>query len=242
MAQTYDSFDTQWDLLPSGEQLLGSVTFDREGVQLLEKYTGMPATWFRNKAILDVGAGNGRWSYTLAKLGATVTAVDQSAAGLDAVQRQCAAFAGFTTLRHDILEPLPDRVYDAVWSFGVAHHTGDTRRALKNMCHAVKPGGYLFAMIYGEPRPGRPGEYMEINEYVKHRRAIAGMTTLQKIDYLRARFPEGLVNGAFDAFNPKINDLHRFDELREWLLMWGFTDIERPFDNRNIFIKAIRKP
>ena len=242
MDQTYESFDTQWDVLPSGEQLLGSESFDRECVNLLEKYTGMPSDWFMGKKVLDAGAGNGRWSYTLSKLGAHVTAVDQSAAGIADVERVCAGFENFKALRQDLLEPLPfiDQ-FDAVWSFGVVHHTGDTRQALYNICQALKPEGYLFAMVYGEPRPGRDGEFAEINSYVELRREIAGMTPRERIEYLRARFPEDQINAWFDGLSPKINDLHRFDEIREWLRTWGFSDIVRTFDNRNIFLRAIRR-
>lgn len=242
MMQTYESFDTQWDVLPSGEQLLGSEAFDRESVSLLEKYTGMPREWFAGKTVLDAGAGNGRWSYTLSKLRAQVTAVDQSAAGIADVNRVCAAFKDFNARQLDLLEPLPfANQFDAVWSFGVVHHTGDTRRALYNICQVLMPGGHLFAMIYGEPRGGRSGEFAEINSYVALRRDIAGMTPRDRIEYLRARFPEEQLNAWFDGLSPKINDLHRFDEVREWLRMWGFSDIVRTFDNRNIFLRATRK-
>jgi SAM-dependent methyltransferase len=243
IAQTYESFDTQWDLLPSGEQLLGSDAFDRESVSLLEKYTGMPPAWFIQKTVLDAGAGNGRWSYTFSKLGAQVTAVDQSAAGIADVSRVCAEFPRFKAFQLDLLESLPfDGRFDAVWSFGVVHHTGDTRRALHNICQALKPGGYLFAMVYGEPRPGRSSEFAEINSYVALRRETAGMTARERIEYLRARFPEDQINAWFDGLSPKINDLHRFDEIREWLRVWGFADIVRTFDNRNIILRATRKP
>jgi SAM-dependent methyltransferase len=242
MAQTYESFDTQWDLLPSGEQLLGSEAFDSESVSLLTKYSGMQPAWFAGKAVLDAGAGNGRWSHTLSRLGAQVMAVDQSAAGIAEVSRVCGAFENFNAHQFDLLEPLPfGDEFDAVWSFGVVHHTGDTRRALYNICQTLKPGGYLFAMIYGEPRSDCSGEFAEINSYVALRREIAGMTPRERIEYLRARFPEDQINAWFDGLSPKINDLHRFDEIREWLRIWGFTDIVRTFNNRNIFLRAIRK-
>jgi len=242
MEQTYDSFDTQWNLLPSGEQLLGSERFDQESVGLVETYFGVPSDWFAGKTVLDAGAGNGRWSYTLSKLGSHVTAVDQSAAGIADVARVCAAFGDFKARRLDLLERLPfTDHFDAVWSFGVVHHTGDTRQALYNISQVVKPGGYLFAMIYGEPRAGRTGEFAEINSYVDLRREIAGMTPGQRIEYLRARFPENQINAWFDGLSPKINDLHRFDEIRGWLRTWGFADIVRTFDNRNIFLRALRQ-
>lgn len=240
--QTTDSFDVQWDKLPTGVQLLGNPAFDRQSVSLVEAYTGLPSIWFGGKAVLDAGCGNGRWSYTLAKLGAAVTALDRSAAGLKEVERICGAFPGFRAIRHDLLEPLPTgAAFDFVWNFGVAHHTGWTQRALHNVCNAVRPGGILFTMIYGEPREGRPGEYAEINSYTEVRRATSGMSFDERIAYLRGRFKEEDVNGWFDAVSPKVNDLHRFDEVRDWLLAWGFEDIRRTFENRSLFITARRR-
>jgi SAM-dependent methyltransferase len=241
IAQTTTSFETQWKLLPKGVQLLGNPEFDRQSIALVEQYTGLPSEWFRGKRVLDAGSGNGRWSYTLASLGAQVTAMDQSESGLDEVRRVCGRYPGFQTIRHDLLSPLPEgTTYDLVWTFGVAHHTGDTERALGNVCSAVRPGGAVFAMIYGEPRGEFPGDYAEINTYTELRRELAGMSFEERIAYLRRRFPEDDVNAWFDGVSPKINDLHRFDEVREWLRMWGFTDIRRTFENRNLFITAQR--
>jgi SAM-dependent methyltransferase len=241
IGQTSRSFDLQWDKLPSGVQLLGHPDFDSESVSLVERYTGLSAAWFKGRTVLDAGCGNGRWSYTLAKLGARVTAIDQSLAGLEEVARVCAKFDGFATLRRDLLEPLElGAMFDVVWHFGVAHHTGDTRRALHHVCEAVRPGGILFTMIYGEPREGRPGEFAEINSYTELRRATAAMTFDERIAFLRARYPEHEINAYFDAVSPKINDLHRFDEVCGWLIEWGFTDVTRTFDNRNLFITARR--
>ena len=243
VAQTSESFDVQWKLLPKGVQLLGHPDFDRESVALVERYTGLPSSWFRGKRVLDAGSGNGRWSYTLAKLGAQVTAMDQSESGLAEVKRVCSEFPGFRTIRHDLLLPLPaDEPYDFVWNFGVVHHTGDTERAFGNVCGAVKKGGMIFTMIYGEPRYDNPGEYAELNSYTDLRRAVSGMSFEERIAYLRSRFREEDLNAWFDGISPTINDLHRFDEVRAWLRRWNFTDIRRTFENRNLFITARRAP
>jgi len=38
--------------------------------------------------------------------------------------------------------------YDIVHSWGVLHHTGNMKMALKNLCSLVKPGGKLIVAIY----------------------------------------------------------------------------------------------
>ena len=242
VAQTSQSFDAQWDKLPAGVQLHGNPEFDRQSVSLLEQYTGLPQNWFAGKSVLDAGSGNGRWSYVMAKLGANVTAMDQSEHGLAEVSRICAAFPSFRAVRHNLLEPLPPgHEYDFVWNFGVAHHTGDTERAFRHVCSAVRPGGMLFTMIYGEPREDHRGDFAEVNGYTALRRETSSMDFAERIAFLRQLYPEQDVNAWFDGISPKINDLHRFDEVLDWLVAWGFEDIRRTFENRNLFITARRR-
>src|SRR5438874_3503334 len=148
VAQTAESFDAQWAQIPRGSMMLSDPAFADESVRRIVQLAGRPREWFAGKTALDAGCGNGRWSITLARLGAQVTAIDISPAGLAEVARLGADFPGFATLRSNILDPIPlSRRFDLVWHFGVAHHTGDTRRALRNVCRMVKPGGMVLTMI-----------------------------------------------------------------------------------------------
>jgi len=205
----------------------------------IESYTHLPASWFRDKTILDAGCGNGRWAYIFSKMGARVTAIDQSEHGLNAVRQLCAEFPGFKAVAHNLLEPLPLGAFDFVWSYGVLHHTGNTRTAFENIVPMVKPGGKLFLMIYGEPT--RDGEFAEIAEYFKHRHATSYMSYADKVAYLKGIYREELVHGYFDAISPSINDLYRFDEIRSWLGEAGFVDVKRTIDSRNLHIMASRQ-
>jgi ubiquinone/menaquinone biosynthesis C-methylase UbiE len=49
--------------------------------------------------------------------------------------------------------PFADAAFDAVVSFGVLHHTPDTRRAISEIRRVVKPGGLAIVMVY---RTGNP--------------------------------------------------------------------------------------
>jgi len=40
--------------------------------------------------------------------------------------------------------------YDIVHSWGVLHHTGNMKQALRNACLLVKEGGYLICAIYNK--------------------------------------------------------------------------------------------
>lgn len=235
--QTKDSFSYQWAEITEGTALLGDPNFEKQILDLTCKYSDFPCDWFPGKKVLDAGCGIGRWSHALCKLGADVTAIDQSAAGIEHVRHLLKTEPNFRTQQADILSPLPfNRDFDLVWCYGVAHHTGNTALAVKNVAAAVKPGGRLFLMIYGEPT--NFDEFKEVNTYVQHRRATALMTFDEKQRYLAERYPLEQVHGYFDAISPSINDLHRFDEIEAWLTELGFTNIRTTFANRNHHIVA----
>jgi len=235
--QTKDSFSYQWAEIVEGTALLGDAQFERQIIELLCKYTDLPFGWFRGKKVLDAGCGIGRWSYAFCKLGAEVTAVDQSASGIEHVKQLLKDQPNFHAQQADILSPLPfERAFDLVWCYGVTHHTGNTKLAVTTVAATVKPGGRLFLMIYGEPT--KRFEFREINTYVKHRRATELMNFDEKRRYLADRYSAQQVHGYFDAISPSINDLHRYDEIKEWLTDLGFINIQRTFESRNHHIVA----
>ena len=235
--QTKESFSYQWGDYNTGVALLTDPQFRKQLSDYIVRYADRPADWFPGKTVLDAGCGSGRWAFGLVNLGADVLAVDQSLSGLAEVEQALQGQSRFRTRQADLLQPLPfDDTFDLVWCYGVAHHTGNTRGVVESVARAVKRGGRLFLMIYGEPR--KQGEFAEINNYERMRRETRLMSFPEKIAYLEARYAPELVHGFFDAISPAINDLHRFEEIAGWLKRLGFTGMRRTLDNRNIHMVA----
>jgi SAM-dependent methyltransferase len=98
---------------------------------------------FRGRAVLDVGCGPGWLTVQYAAAGATVTAVDLTARAVE-LCRQHLAYRGLTaTVREGNAEqlPFPDDAFDLVVASGVLHHTPDVRRAIRECCRVLRPGG-----------------------------------------------------------------------------------------------------
>ncbi len=91
-------------------------------------------------AVVDLGAGTGKFTRYLVATGAHVTAVepvDAMRARLSAALPQVTALAGSATAI-----PLPDRAVDAVVCAQSFHWFGTTA-ALREIHRALKPGGHL---------------------------------------------------------------------------------------------------
>jgi ubiquinone/menaquinone biosynthesis C-methylase UbiE len=100
--------------------------------------------------LLEVGSGIGVDSIQLARGGFDVTAVDLTDNAIR-VARQFAQHRGVAIdFRLGNAEQLdfPDESFDAVYSFGVLHHTPDIEKAVAEVRRVLKPGGTAYVMLY----------------------------------------------------------------------------------------------
>ena len=247
--QTRASFDYQWEQLPLGRWNLDHPEFRKEAAGYVRQFTALPAEWFDGKSVLDAGCGAGRYSWAMCTMGARVLSIDQSPHGLARAERACVDFPGHRVRRVNLLEPLGiDEQFDLVWSFGVLHHTGDTYGCYRRLVPLVRPGGYLFLMLYGEPRPEHVDDYRAVVEYERWRRLTRNLTFDERLAAVREAMQrrefmangEEYVEGYFDAISPLIADLYSWQEIESWLLRDGFVDIRRTVDTRNHHVIARR--
>ena len=100
--------------------------------------------------LLEIGCGIGVDSIELARCGFEVTAVDLTEAAID-IARQHAEYRGVDiSFRVGNAEALnfAEATFDAVYSFGVLHHTPDMVRAIKELHRVLTPGGTAYIMLY----------------------------------------------------------------------------------------------
>jgi SAM-dependent methyltransferase len=241
--QTQDSFDYQWRDLPDGHAMLNNPDWKAAAVDQIIGYTGLPRNWFRGARVLDAGCGQGRWTYGFGMLevGRCVS-IDISPAAIERTTQVAKAFGDrVTVLRKDLLQDLELTAdFDLVWCFGVLHHTGDTYRAFQNVARRVKPGGYLFLMIYAEPRADRADAYQYHHEIADMRSRLRHLPFEEKVARMEQKYGKALLHGHFDAISPEITDLYRWDEIVSWVLGAGFDDVRRTADIPNHCLIARR--
>lgn len=100
-----------------------------------------------NKRILDVGCGGGILSESLAKLGAMVTGIDQSAPAIAVAKAHAEQNdLNIDYLQADINEFAAEKknYYDAVVCMELIEHIDHPEGLIATLADTLKPGGFLF--------------------------------------------------------------------------------------------------
>jgi SAM-dependent methyltransferase len=108
---------------------------------------------FQGRRVLDVGCGLGGFAEYARAWGAErVVGVDLSAA-IDAARERLGGEVDL--IQGDIYAmPLADQSFDLAYSIGVLHHLPDPERGFRSVVDTVRPGGRVFAWVYGRENNG----------------------------------------------------------------------------------------
>jgi SAM-dependent methyltransferase len=106
--------------------------------------------WLGAKRVLEIGVGNGSHAQLLARHAKAFTGIDLTQYAVRSTQARLRqrGLPG-NVLRMDAEQmAFRDASFDFVWSWGVIHHSSDTRRALAEVRRVLKPGGKATIMVY----------------------------------------------------------------------------------------------
>jgi ubiquinone/menaquinone biosynthesis C-methylase UbiE len=147
------------------------------------------AALLQGKHLLEIGCGMGFDSLEFLKRGVRVTATDltPNAVRLAARHFEIEGVPPESVHTENALDlSFPDESFDAVWSNGVLHASGDTRRAVAEAWRVLRPGGRaIISHFYRKPswmylisRLGRePIEHGEedppVNEFYRDEEILA---------------------------------------------------------------------
>lgn len=113
------------------------------------------AALLRGKHLLEIGCGMGYDSLEFLKRGVRVTAIDltENAVRIARQHFQVEKVSPEAVEVGNALDlQFPDETFDAVWSNGVLHATGDTQRAIDEVHRVLKPGGRaIISHFYRRP-------------------------------------------------------------------------------------------
>ena len=141
LEQYYNNYDEEGRLLSRHGQVEYLTTM---------KYISECLSGMSEPNLLEVGAGTGRYSVTLAKQGFHVTAVELVAHNLEILRSKLDGTEPIRALQGNALDlsAFPDASFDLTMLLGPMYHLyteADKLQALSEAVRVTRPGGYLLA-------------------------------------------------------------------------------------------------
>jgi len=170
LQETVSSVRAYWDSHPLGRQYLsqtGLVEGSREFFDDIRPWMNpfkfpwimerieREAKVIRDGHLLEIGCGMGFDSLEFLKRGVRVTATDLTPTAVALAKRHF-ELEGVepedVRVENGLSLSFPDETFDAVWSNGVLHATGDTGLAIREVRRVLKPGGRaIISHFYRKP-------------------------------------------------------------------------------------------
>jgi ubiquinone/menaquinone biosynthesis C-methylase UbiE len=158
----------------------------------------------KGKYLLEIGCGMGYDSLEFLKRGVSVIATDLTPNAVELTRRHFeieGVYAEDVRTANALDLPFADNTFDAVWSNGVLHATGDTERAVQEALRVLKPGGRaIISHFYRKPswmyllhHLGRENiEYKEedppVNEFYSEDEILAFFTGYEIVEAVQEHY------------------------------------------------------
>lgn len=191
------------------------------------------------KMVLDVGCGAGRFTEVALSTGATVVAIDYSAA-VDACRANFAGHPRLSVLQCDIYRlPFATASFDFVFCFGVLQHTPDVRAAFMALREPLRPGGRLAVDLYPMVRTNILWPKYWLRPLTRRMPAHRLLASVERL--MRVLFPISLYLGRVPLVGRKLRyaiPVANYDgqlplsraQLEEWAILDTFDMLSPRYD------------
>jgi len=141
-----DNFGIQWNYYSKTQ--LDSYSGHSISADRFWKATGWNENELKDKWVLDVGCGSGRFAEIALNAGAKVIALDYSSA-VDACKNNFQNHPNLFLIQGDIYElPIKFELFSFIYSLGVLQHTPDPRKAFSSLPDFLEPKGKICVDYY----------------------------------------------------------------------------------------------
>lgn len=119
-------------------------------IERFRNFKSFNKNFFKNKNIIDVGCGGGRYSNALRLLKAKhVTGVDYSDDGIFTAKKNY-KLKNILFKKQNVLKlKYKNNSFDIVFCNGVMHHASNFKKGIEQLHRICKPGGYIYLYLYG---------------------------------------------------------------------------------------------
>ena len=111
---------------------------------------------YKNKDVLEIGVGFGCDHSQIARqMPKSLTGIDLTERAINNTKLRFKSLRLNSVLKIDNAEKLSykDNTFDAIYSWGVLHHSPDTKKCFEEVYRVLKPGGFAKIMIYHKYSP-----------------------------------------------------------------------------------------
>jgi ubiquinone/menaquinone biosynthesis C-methylase UbiE len=104
----------------------------------------------RTKDVLEIGVGNGSHAQLLSEHAKSFTGIDLTEYAVRSTSERMKVFglSGKVVQMDAERMQFPNDSCDFIWSWGVIHHSANTRKILEEMHRVLRPGGEAVVMVY----------------------------------------------------------------------------------------------
>lgn len=238
---TKAKFEYQWKTWGGDEVIFGRTKEESKAYFL--KYMGfnLNESYLANKVTLDAGCGHGRFVEIFSEMGASRSVGIDLGEGIYVAKKRNHARKNVDLAQGNLLElPFQDNTFDYIWCNGVAHHTPDAKRVVRNLSEALKPGGYVNIWLY--PKGGFLWEASQ--SFLRAITTRLPPSVLYFLTYLavpilyfvptwsgtnpRKNTWKECAQVIYDWYSPKYQSHHTVQEVVEWFREFGFSEIDTP--------------
>lgn len=104
----------------------------------------------KDKDVLEVGCGNGSHAQLLVQHARSYTGIDLTNYAVKSTTQRLSYLGEKGTIRQMDAERMAfaDASFDVVWTWGVIHHSANTRKIIEEIHRVLRPGGEARIMVY----------------------------------------------------------------------------------------------
>lgn len=148
-----------WSAAPCGSNTSGKELWTREYFDEVEAHRYRTHPWIleairgfklRGKRVLEIGYGMGSDHLSMGRQGAILNGIDLTPGNLEVTRARLDLYGYASELAVGDAEnlPYPEGTFDFVYSFGVIHHSPNTRKIISEIHRVLSPGGRCYVTVY----------------------------------------------------------------------------------------------